>query len=164
MFFYLTIKSKNKNSLNVFLKVFKKLVNQKNLNFTNNKKSIKRLTFLKSPHVNKTAQEHFNFVIFSKFACVKNLQIFKTLMILKKIKNNICCDVVLKIKFFVLKKDSANIFKIGKFFQNEKPILKSIKNDNKRSKFTDKLKIILLNYNFYGKLTSLNSSVGRAKN
>ena len=151
MFFYLTIKSKNKNSLNIFLKIFKTLVKQKNLNFTNNKKFIKRLTFLKSPHVNKTAQEHFDFVIFSKLACVKNFQIFKILMILKKIKNNVCCDVVVKIKFFILKKNSFNVFKMSKFFQNKKFKPKSIRNRNKELKFTDRLKIVLLNYNFYGK-------------
>lgn len=139
MFFYLTIKSKNKSSLNIFLKIFKTLVKQKNLNFTNNKKFIKRLTFLKSPHVNKTAQEHFDFVIFSKLTCVKNFQIFKILMILKKIKNNICCDVVVKIKFFILKKSSFNVSEMSKFFQN------------KNFKFTDRLKVALLNYNFYGK-------------
>ena len=151
LFFYLTIKSKNKSSLNIFLKIFKTLVKQKDLNFTNNKKFIKRLTFLKSPHVNKTAQEHFNFVIFSKLTCVKDFQVFKTLMILKKIKNNVCCDVVVKIKFFILKKNSFNVFEMSKFSQNEKFKLKSIKNWNKRSKFTNRLKVVLLKYNFYGK-------------
>merc|ERR1739848_876248 len=116
MFFYLTIKSKNKNSLNTFLKIFKKILSKNTFNFTSNKKSIKRFTFLKSPHVNKTAQEHFNFIIFSRIACIKNFQIFKILMALKKIKNNLCCDVIIKINFLTLKdkklkKISTNIFK-----------------------------------------------------
>lgn len=137
MFFYLIIKSKNEKSLSTFLTIFKKILYGKNLNFTNNKKLIKRFTFLKSPHVNKTAQEHFNFIVFSKIACVKNFQIFKMLMILKKIKNHLCCDVIIKIKFSLLKNKTPNFLK---------------KSELKIGNINNKLKIQLLNYHFYGKV------------
>ena len=140
----LTIKSKNENSLNVFLKIFEKIANKTNLNFTDNRKSIKRFTFLKSPHVNKTAQEHFNFIVFSKDICIKDFQIFKTLIILKKIKNNLCCDVMIKIKFSILKEEKRSFSETTKNFKGPKFRIK---------RREDKLKIHLLNHNFYGKFS-----------
>merc|ERR1711951_2664 len=70
-------------------------------------------------------------IIFSRIACIKNFQIFKILMILKKIKNNLCCDVLLKTKFLILKKKSkilksTNIFKKSKS-QIENKIIKKLK-------------------------------------
>lgn len=98
MFFYLTIKSKNKNSLNTFLKIFKKILSKNTFNFTSNKKSIKRFTFLKSPHVNKTAQEHFEYTIYTKQFKIHSSKSSLLLVFLKKLKHNVFFDVMFKIE------------------------------------------------------------------
>ena len=72
MFINITIRSKNKNSLKKFLNVFKNLSKNKRLqlnktlNFFQKKRYNKVFTILKSPHVNKTAQEQFEFNLFAK--------------------------------------------------------------------------------------------------
>ena len=61
MFININIKSKNKNSLKQFLKVFNQFSNDKKLKLnqalflSQKKKHNKIFTILKSPHVNKTA-------------------------------------------------------------------------------------------------------------
>ena len=87
MFNYVTISTKEKRALKKFLFFFSKinffslkLVSQKN-------KKIKRkfITVLKSPHVNKTAQEQFEFKIFeSQIIMYSDKKSFFYAMLLKK--------------------------------------------------------------------------------
>jgi len=130
MFLVISLKSKNIKSLIFFFNVLKKFNINKKIKKLYMLKKIKRFAVLKSPHVNKTAQQHFEYELYLQKIYIKNFQIFKLLIILKKIKINLCCDVLVNIKF--------NINKNNK--------IKNYTNYHK-----NKTKLKLLNYNFYGK-------------
>lgn len=136
----LVVVTKNKNSLKTFLLFFNEHINK---NFNCVKKSFPKIksktifTLLKSPHVNKTAQEQFEIKVLTLQLSIIASQIFKFLIFLKKLKNNIFADINFKVKFLTdLKKD--NLFKkkllnIDKFksnpyyYQKKKMGLKKIK-------------------------------------
>ena len=100
--YYITIISKNKSSIKNFFIFFDQALNNFNTIKKHLKKKQKRkfLTILKSPHVNKVAQEQFEARLFSNQVSVyyspKNLQL---LILLKKIKTHIFPDVKIKIRF-----------------------------------------------------------------
>jgi ribosomal protein S10 len=99
---HVTFISKNKNSLNSAFLFF---LNMSALNFKIIKKYFQKktkksfLTILKSPHVNKKAQEQFETRFYSKQFSVYSTKKLKYLFFFKKIQNNIFSDVKLKIKF-----------------------------------------------------------------
>ena len=73
MFINIKISSKNKKSLQNFLKVFELFCEKKNLKsntfikyFSQKQKTSNIYTILKSPHVNKKAQEQFEYSIIFK--------------------------------------------------------------------------------------------------
>ena len=133
MFLIISLKSKNIKSLIFFFNVLKKFNISKNIKKLYITKKIKRIAILKSPHVNKTAQQHFEYRLYLKKIYVKNLQIFKLLIILKKIKINLCCDVLINIKFII---NDNNFNK---------------KNTNISFNKKTKTELRLIKYNFYGK-------------
>jgi ribosomal protein S10 len=104
--YYITIISKNKISIKIFFKVLNKVLQ----NFKNVKKCLKKkrkikiLTILKSPHVNKNAQEQFETRFYFSQINVryspKNLQF---LIFLKKLKNYVFSDIKIKIEFLINK-------------------------------------------------------------
>ena len=105
--YHLTIISKNKTTLINFFKFFanKKLININFLQkYFKNKTKKKFLTILKSPHINKSAQEQFEMRFFSKKTTIYSPKNFQSLIFLKKIKLNIFPDIKIKIKFFANKK------------------------------------------------------------
>src|SRR6476660_9100922 len=123
--YQLTITSKNKKSIeNCFLFFFNN-ANKKNLK-KKKKKTI--LTILKSPHVNKSAQEQFEFKLFSKQLSLYSQKNFQILFFLKKIKIYLFPDVKMKIKFILNKnlseKIKVHIFNPTNFKLN---VLKGIK-------------------------------------
>lgn len=90
MFFYIKISSKDKKSLNSFLKFFiiikKKIPYLTIKNFPQlNKKNF--ITVLKSPHVNKSAQEQFEFKFYSKGFLISTINYKKFIYVLKKLKS-----------------------------------------------------------------------------
>lgn len=105
--YQLTLISKNKKSVeNCFLFFFNN-ASKWDLNvikkYFRKKKKKNILTILKSPHVNKSAQEQFESKFFSiqfNIYSPKNLQV---LFFLKKIKTHIFSDVKMKIKFILNK-------------------------------------------------------------
>src|SRR6476661_6294720 len=130
--YQLTITSKNKKSIeNCFLFFFNN-ANKLNLNIIkkNFKKKKKKtiLTILKSPHVNKSAQEQFEFKLFSKQLSLYSQKNFQILFFLKKIKIYLFPDVKMKIKFILNKnlseKIKVHIFNPTNFKLN---VLKEIK-------------------------------------
>ena len=155
MFINIKITSKNSSSLKNFIKDFKTLSKNKKLNlvrfvqFYQNKKSDKIFTILKSPHVNKKAQEQFEYKLYSKNIKVKSFQPFKFLILLKNFQKYLHTDVNIKIKFILSKKDTNSLNNLKK--------IKYVKTTNVR--------VYLLLLYFYGnkKFNRLNSSVGRAK-
>jgi ribosomal protein S10 len=107
MFVNIYLSSKNQNSLKTFLRFFSKLcldkkiqVNIFSVHFQKQKQK-QKITVLKSPHVNKQAQEHFEFCMYKKQISVYSFQSFKFLIILKKIQLKLFPDVRVKIKFLV---------------------------------------------------------------
>jgi ribosomal protein S10 len=99
----LTVFSKNQASLHNFLN----FLNEKtDLNFNYVKKSFKKkkrkkvITILKSPHVNKKAQEQFEIRLFSNQLRINTAQKFKFLVFVKKIKTYLFPDIKMKVKIF----------------------------------------------------------------
>ena len=95
--------SKNKQSLEHFSKLLKKTDNKLQnqhliLNISKIKKKRKRITILKSPHVNKKAQEQFQSIIYSSIIECSSWEIKKKTIMLKKIKNHLFPDIKLKIE------------------------------------------------------------------
>ena len=176
--YHITITSKNKNSIKDFFLFLNK--NFKNFNiitkYLKKKKSKKVLTILKSPHVNKTAQEQFETRLFTSQISVyyskKNLL---ALIFLKKIKTYLFPDIKIKIKFTInkllleqtkLKTINPDNFKLNFFYQKLKnKKLKSIKNYNNKLSNKKQTQYLLQILDTYGSLIKLclDSSVGRAK-
>jgi hypothetical protein len=69
------------------------------LNYSQQTQKRKVFTILKSPHVNKNAQEQIEYRIFAKDINILSFHILKFLILIKKIKMNLCPDVKIQIKF-----------------------------------------------------------------
>lgn len=184
----LTIISKNKKSAENCFLFFSNNMNELNVNivkkYLKKKKKKNLLTILKSPHVNKTAQEQFESKLFSKQLSIYSSRNFKFLLVLKKIKTYLFPDVKLKVKFILNKnlseKIKANIFNPSNFklnvFEkidcrehlraNKKEIQKNLYHSNKKN-FLININYLLKTFDIYSevqkKFDSLDSSVGRAK-
>lgn len=117
----LIISSKNHASLKNFTKFFNKN-NNKNFSFIKKlfKKPYKKkiITILKSPHVNKKAQEQFEMKQYFLQFSIKTTQIFKFLIFINKIKKFIVSDISIKIQIFNLKKKKLLINKKLFFINN----------------------------------------------
>lgn len=96
---YLIIQSKNKQSIKKFSLFLTKILTIEfnaivKLFRKKNRKKI--LTILKSPHVNKSAQEQFEFRTYSRKYLIFSPQQFKCLLFLKKSQKDLFADVGLK--------------------------------------------------------------------
>jgi ribosomal protein S10 len=104
MFFYLKISCKDKKILKNFLRFFAKLdsllVFLKSLP---KHKKRKFVTVLKSPHVNKTAQEQFEYRLYSKHFLIHSFKPLTFFLFLKKLKNLSFSGINLKVKGFLEK-------------------------------------------------------------
>ena len=104
MFINLYIYSKNYNSIQNFINyaskavVNKKLLNLNLYQINSSPKLVKILTALKSPHVNKTAQEHFEFICYTKHIKIYSIQALKFLFFFKSLKEKYFSDIVFKIQ------------------------------------------------------------------
>jgi ribosomal protein S10 len=151
--FNLTLKSKNRDSLEKFYQFFNRNTfrNLKIIKKYFLKKSTKKvITILKSPHVNKIAQEQFELRVFSMQYKIRTTQTLKLLMFIKIIKANLFPEVSIK-----LQKASADAFKhktLHKFFFNtdsyKQKRLKSTKS-NSRVKSAACKTHFLLDKNFF---------------
>ena len=111
MFFYISASSKDKNVLKKFSsfrsKIETSLLTWKH--FSRHKKR-KFITILKSPHVNKTAQEQFEFRFYKKQFLVNSLKPLTFLLFLKKIKNLSFSGLNLEIKGVVNPQERTTYF------------------------------------------------------
>ena len=98
MLINLIIKSKNNKSILYLLNIFNKFMKNKKLMFKSKVLKTKRFSVLKSPHVNKTAQEQFFTNTFSIHIKIGSSDILKFLIFLKNIQNTFCFDVFIKTK------------------------------------------------------------------
>jgi ribosomal protein S10 len=175
------ISSKNQKSLEKFNEFFYN--NLKNFIIINKylkqKKHTKIITILKSPHVNKKAQEQFKFNIFFQTINVSTPKNFKLLTYIKNIKSNLFLDIKIKLKLLInnnlTKKTyktilnpinfNANLFYSTKNYKNKKikinknfllqknfDKLKNLSKTNSLIKITKVLKI----FDIYGELFTKN--------
>nr|QYJ09250.1 ribosomal protein S10 [Pleurosigma sp. mgcode 4] len=104
------ITSKNKQALTFFF-LFLNKIKQPKINFLTNyekqKTLIKKITILKSPHVNKKAQEQFEYRVFSKKISISSYNEMKFLIFLKKLKTKLFSEIKLKIKIFYNNKEKT---------------------------------------------------------
>ncbi len=142
--FNITITSKNKNSINDFFLFFNKNT-MCNFNaikkYFQKKMEKKKLTILKSPHVNKKAQEQFESRFFKKQFTIQITKNLKYLIFLKKLNYDLFPDTDIKLKCIItnenkkklgLKVFNPNNFKINKYY--------SLKTNNFNLKNLNKLK------------------------
>lgn len=165
MFVNIKISSKNKRSLDQFLKYLISMTSISKLKLKtvfkqfHVKKSRKVFTLLKSPHVNKKAQKHFEYITISSKASVTSFQIFKLLVFLKKIQKCVGFDISVKLKFMVNRS-----IDVSNFSWNIHPHACRVRFHQKKVKpFDPFVKIYLKYFDTYGSFGCLNSSVGRAK-
>lgn len=129
-YYQITITSKNKQSLkNYFQFINEKIKNFRIINKNNIKEKKKKVvTILKSPHVNKKAQEQFESNFYFKQINLRILNKSDFFINLKKIETNLFSDVNIKIKLsinknllekFRKKVFNPNNFKLN-FFENLK--------------------------------------------
>lgn len=114
MFVIIDIYSKNYKSLKNFLSVFndETIIKKLKISILKNraKKPLKKkvITVLKSPHVNKTAQEKFEYRVYKERVKCFVPQILLLLIFIKKIKLNSFSDIKFKFNFI----SSSNIEEI----------------------------------------------------
>lgn len=110
--FNVTILSKNKNSINDFFLFFNENTSH-NLDvikkYFQKKIKKKKLTILKSPHVNKKAQEQFESRLFKKQFTVQTTKNFQYLIFLKKLNYNLFPDINIKLKCIINNKNIQNL-------------------------------------------------------
>ena len=154
--FTILLYSKNKNTLNHFLNFFK---NSEKQNFRITKKLLqkkkkkKRVSILKSPHVNKTAQKHFQYVYFYVSLSFKTHELQKNLGVLKKIKNQLFPDLKIVIKGTHKKKEHLSLKKITFYCQkfqkkNQKQFRTVMEQENLFTKTISHMKVL----DYYGKI------------
>ena len=119
MLINITIYSKNFNSIKIFLNFFYQKLTFKSLNYQIFKckfqKPIQKkiLTVLKSPHVNKTAQEQFESRLFKKQLTIFSYKSFLLLILLKYLKFILFPELKIKVILF------SNSTKLYKNVQNK---------------------------------------------
>jgi ribosomal protein S10 len=108
------IRSKNLVTLRSFLNLFEGLSKNKTLRLntiarTTQKKTRRKIfSVLKSPHVNKTAQEQFMCSLFVKKLRTESRQLCKMLIVLKRVQSLSFPDVQLKLTFNWRRKQERN--------------------------------------------------------
>lgn len=143
--------SKNNQSLKFFI-LFLNKINQPKINLSINYKKlktlIKKISLLKSPHVNKKAQKHFEYRIFTKkiniYLCYNNI---KFLIFLKKIKTQLFPEIKIKINFYFNNIFSKNLLNPKNYFINS---INKNKINNKNIKSCLKIKNYLQILDCYG--------------
>lgn len=135
--------SKRKDSLTHFLKLITQLQNHQIIfNFIRKKKKRKKITVLKSPHVNKKAQEQYQFTTYFNEFTYFTWDTKKGTLLLKKIKNNLFPGVKINIeqyqsinkKYFPVKNSLLNPLE----FTESKASFFAKKLQGKRKLFTKK--------------------------
>jgi ribosomal protein S10 len=119
MFFHIKASSKDKKILEKFSWFLSKLETSTFiLKCFSKQKKRKFITILKSPHINKTAQEQFEFRFYNKRFLINSFQPLTFLFILKKIKNLSFSGLNLEVKSLL------------KYNEKNKNFLKLISPDN----------------------------------
>lgn len=132
--FNITLASQNKDSLDGFYSLIRKSKNY-NSKFIKKrftvKKNYKRITLLKSPHVNKTAQEHFEKRTFTKQFQIHLSKNKKCLTLLKKLNYYVFPDLKITLTLLINQKNQnlkiSKVFTLNNFKLNR---YKKVRNEN----------------------------------
>ncbi len=108
MFLVLKIESRNLKTLKKFLLYLKTLKINFIIKQKNNKTKKKLLSILKSPHVNKKAQEQFEYKTFSYLIKIKTFCIKKFIVFMKKTQVKLFSDLKFKTTFYLNKYSHKN--------------------------------------------------------
>jgi hypothetical protein len=103
------------------------------------------IAILKSPHVNKKAQEQFETHFYSKQLSIYSTKKLKYLFFLKKIKNNIFSDLKLKIKFTP---NFSSVKELNFFFKSKNYVLIGLNKNFISQKISLTNKKIFIQFNF----------------
>lgn len=155
--YIIVLASKNKKSLTEFCQILINNTLQKSLKLFINKelkvfKNTKKITILKSPHVNKSAQEQFESQTFYKKLLISTKNSAKTIKLLKYLKTNKISDIKFKLILLVSQKQqnkkTSFIFKPNNFKLN----ILNIKKQKLKTSFNllTKTKIYLKILDLYG--------------
>jgi ribosomal protein S10 len=115
MFLHFKVSSKDNSVLEKFLRFLQRLKISPTV-FKHFSKQNKRkfITILKSPHVDKTAQEQFEFRYYTKEFLVDSPRLFTVFLAIKKIKNLSFPGLKLEVKGLLnLKKRNENFLKLA---------------------------------------------------
>ena len=149
MVFLIKVSSKNKETLQLFLMFLSKLENNNLLIKYFPKQKIKKfVTILKSPHVNKSAQEQFEFRVYTKKLRISSLHHLKFLYFLKKSQITLFPFINLKIEGNYSIKSQLNLISVkfdpkkfnNKFFSQNK-----FKKELKNPDYVNVMKVALKN-------------------
>jgi len=114
MFLHFKVSSKDNHVLEKFLRFLQRLsISPTVLKHFSKQKKRKFVTILKSPHVNKTAQEQFEFRYYSKEFLIDSFKPLTFFLIIKKIKNLSFPGLKLEVKgLFNSDKKSKNFLRL----------------------------------------------------
>ena len=126
MFFHIKVSAKDKKVLENFGQFISKLqLTSNSLRLLSKRNLRKFVTVLKSPHVNKTAQEQFEFRVYTKEFIISSFKPLTLFLILKKINDSSFSGLNLKIeslfkqnskkKLIALDPDNVNLNTVEKF-------------------------------------------------
>ena len=172
MFINVYLHSKNFNKIKIFVRFFKKVLFNRHLNIKISIKNFNKYTLkkefsiLKSPHVNKKAQEQFYYSTYRQQISLFSYQPLLILKILKLIKSSCAfAGVNIQIKIAVnsskFYKTLLREIKINRYFLHSTKNIKSLKKINSLSNLT-KTKVV--NLNSYLQLCDLNGEINLIKN
>jgi hypothetical protein len=107
MSFHLLLNTSNPESIKKFISILNKINQTPGINikiisnqYYNNRNS-KRITILKSPHVNKKAQEHYSMFKFKQVIKLESLKVKKLIILLKKLRTYNLPEAEFKIKIIL---------------------------------------------------------------
>jgi len=146
MIIYLYISSKSLKPLNRFVSIITSINTTSELKIkvfgvTKKAKRKKVTSVLKSPHVNKTAQEQFESITYSRRLLVSSYNYLLLLLLVKQISNKVLPELNVKIK---LKVQNNFLMKISKTSVN--PINQKLSNN------VDSIESYLKVFDIYGEL------------
>ena len=132
--FNLIITSKNKSIIKNFVYLFIEysIYNSNSLKkYFKNTKNKEKIVILKSPHVNKSSQEHFENIVFKKHLLIKIQKTFKYIIFLKQLSHKLFSNINVQLKQILTNKNllnfsifNINCFKI-KLYVNKKILYKN---------------------------------------
>jgi ribosomal protein S10 len=114
MFFHIKVSSKDKKVLENFGQFLSKLEMTSNFLKSFSKQNTRKfVTILKSPHVNKTAQEQFEFRFYTKEFVISSFKPLTFFLILKKVNNLSFSGMNLKVKSLFKRNEKKKVIAVN---------------------------------------------------